>query len=335
MLGTLALGILAGPALAQSMPSGAEGETAQSAPASPLPPAIASLRAQDARVLDLGYRLTTGNARFCHHDRTASAGLLLHDMAAYGDGATLRDLLGLEGDVGVQALVPGGPAERAGLRVDDTVLAIGDMNIADIAMEDDKRWQRIETIREAAEDLLQDTGTLPLTVARPDGPLRIVIAGTPACRSRFEIGEGGRAVADGHRVVIGPEFAAIDYSDPLLAAVLAHEFAHNLLHHRAWFDANGGRKRKAVRLTEREADRLMPWLLANAGFEPQAAAQFFEKWGPRHGGWIFRARSHDGWDERVDFIEEEIARMNALGSADWSQHFQHEELPGDVSVPGR
>ena len=46
-------------------------------------------------------------------------------------------------------------------------------------------------------------------------------------------------------------------ADPLLAAVLAHELAHNVLKHRAWFDANGGRKRKAVRMTEREADIAM------------------------------------------------------------------------------
>ncbi|MBB3034261.1 hypothetical protein [Alteriqipengyuania lutimaris] len=297
----------------------------------PLPEDVAQLRAQDARVLVLGYRLLTGNARYCE-DATSSAGLLLHDMAAYGAGDRLRRVLGLTGDVGVQALVPGGPAERAGVVVDDTVLAIGAMRIADIATEGAEPWERIETIRAEAERLLAQTGRLPITVMRSEGPATIEIDGVPACRSRFEIGEGGRAVADGHRIVIGPDFAGIDYPDPLLAAVLSHELAHNLLRHRAWFDANGGRKRKAVRLTEREADRLMPWLLANAGFDPRAAMRFFEEWGPRHGGWIFRARTHDGWDERVEFIEAELPLIESLQQSerelDWAQHFSREELPG-------
>ncbi|WP_370178083.1 hypothetical protein [Alteriqipengyuania sp.] len=299
-----------------------------------LPSAVAELRTQDARVLTLGYRLKTGNARYCQ-DATSTAGLLLHDMALYKDGETLRRILGLGSDVGVQALVSGGPAERAGVRIDDTVIAIGTSDVADFALEDGKPWTRIEAIRAETERLLDETGSLSITVLRGTGPIVLDIEGVPACRSRFEIGDDSRAVADGHRVVIGSRFVGIDYPDPLLAAVLAHEMSHNLLRHRAWFDANGGRKQKAVRLTEREADRLSPWLLANAGFDPRAGAEFFSKWGPVHGGWIFRARSHDGWDERVEFIEAEIAEMETLGSTDWSQHFVKEKLPGKVRVAGR
>ena len=327
----LALLAIALPAAAQAPQEEPTG-TALAAPA-PLPPEVAELRRQDARVLDLGYRLVTGNARFCDAP-SASAGLLLHDMVAYGEGEKLRGLLGLRGDIGVQALVPDGPAMRAGVQVDDTVVAIGDLAVADIPMQGAKPWERIETIRAEAERLLAETGALPLTVLRADGPVSLTIAGVPACRSRFEIGEGSRAVADGHRVVIGPDFAGVDYPDPLLAAVLAHELAHNLLGHRAWLDANG-RKRKNIRLTEREADRLMPWLLVNAGFAPEDASRFMERWGPRYGGWIFRARTHDGWDERVEFIEAEFPAIEAARSvesgasegADWPRGFRREDLP--------
>ena len=325
---SLASGLGALPAQAQT-PEAAP--AAVDAPRAALPPEIAELRRQDERVLRLGYRLVTGNARFCT-DRTHTAGLLLHDMGAYGEGDRLRSLLGLTGDIGVQALVPDGPAARVGVRVDDTVLAVGDLVIADIPIEKAKSWERIETIRAKSESLLAQTGALPLTIRRAGGPVTLTITGEPACRSRFEIGEGGRAVADGHRVVIGPEFAGIDYPDPLLAAVLGHEFAHNILRHREWFDANGGRKQSTVRLTEREADRLMPWLLANAGFDPVAGAHFFERWGPRHGGWIFRARSHDGWDERAEVILAEIPLIEAQlaqgDGADWAAGFRREELPG-------
>ncbi len=85
-----------------------------------------------------------------------------------------------------------------------------------------------------------------------------------------------------------------------------------------------------MRLTEREADRLMPWLLANAGHEPEAAARFMERWGPRHGGGLFRKRTHEGWDERTDAIRAEVAKVMVLlaseGKADWARHFQRETL---------
>ena len=71
-----ALGVAGAPLSAQQQPS--------------LPSALAELRAQDARVLTLGYRLVTGNARYCS-DTTFTAGLLLHDMAPYEDGSSSCD----------------------------------------------------------------------------------------------------------------------------------------------------------------------------------------------------------------------------------------------------
>ncbi len=296
----------------------------------PLPAEVIELRNKDTRVLTIGYRLVTGNARYCE-TKTYAAGLLLHDVGAYGDSDGLRKTLGLQGDVGVQALVPGGPAQQAGLHVDDTVIAIGDLSIADIPNENAKRWERIETIRAETERLLSETGTLPLTVLREGAPVVVTIEGVPACPSRFEVGLGKRAVADGHRVVIGPEFVGIDYPEALLAGIVAHEFAHNMLRHRAWFDAYGKRTGKGVRLTEREADRLSPWLLANAGLDPRGGVEFFKKWGPRHGMWIFRDRSHDAWDERAENMAAELPQIELLmeseGGADWSRHFHREKLP--------
>ena len=91
------------------------------------------------------------------------------------------------------------------------------------------------------------------------------------------------------------------------------------------------RKRRAVRLTEREADRLMPWLLANAGYDPGAAHRFMVRWGKKHDPGVFRKRTHDGWDERAEFIAAEIPLVERLlkseGHADWSRHFWREIDP--------
>ena len=135
---------------------------------------------------------------------------------------------------------------------------------------------------------------------------------------------GKRAVADGSRVIFGRDFAGFAYAEDEFAAAVAHELAHNLLRHRKMFDAVG-RSQSLVRLTERDADRMMPWLLYNAGYDPRASVRFMTRWGPKYGGGLLRDRSHDGWDERVEFIEAEIATMEAAlaetGKADWSQHF--------------
>ncbi|MBT8427042.1 MAG: hypothetical protein KJO02_03330, partial [Erythrobacter sp.] len=90
--------------------------------------------------------------------------------------------------------------------------------------------------------------------------------------------------------------------------------------------------RRLTRLSERDADRIMPWLLWNAGYDPRGAVRWMERWGPKHGGGLLRKRTHDGWDERVEFIEAEIATLNALiaehgwepGEADWRTYFRQQ-----------
>ncbi|QYU67333.1 hypothetical protein J4558_20715 [Leptolyngbya sp. 15MV] len=171
-----------------------------------------------------------------------------------------------------------------------------------------------------------------MTWRQADGaPATARLDAVPACRTRFEVAAlGNRAVADGTRVVLGDRFAGFGYPDDLFAAAVAHELAHNVLGHRAWLDANG-RSLRHVRLTEREADRLAPWLLANAGYDPAAMARFMARWGPRHGGGLFRKRTHEGWDERVEAIEAELPLVaqarDASGQADWSRHFRREIAP--------
>ena len=75
---------------------------------------------------------------------------------------------------------------------------------------------------------------------------------------------GTRAAADGKRVVMGRKFPAFAYPEELLAAALAHEFAHNLLAHRAWLTAAvAGAFRRAGHPAPEEAARR--WLVLRDG----------------------------------------------------------------------
>lgn len=290
--------------------------------------AIAQYQAFDQRLQDVGWKLVRGNVDFCERV-IPSIGLQLQDMASYGSPAIARAALGLTRDFAVQTAARGSPAALSGLfsaNREVTKLAWYDPNEWDAGEKMD--WQRLVAAHDHVDAVLSEHGGIEVHFA--DGETAQVQP-VEVCATRFELmGDGSRAVADGERVVIGIEFPAFAYEEPVFAGVVAHELAHNLLGHRAWL-SKVGRKQRTIRHAEREADRLMPWLLANAGYDPEAAREFMERWGPGNDGWIFRDRSHDGWDERAQFIAAEIPKIRELmvreGHADWSVHFRREIDP--------
>ncbi|UOR16087.1 M48 family metallopeptidase [Qipengyuania aquimaris] len=286
----------------------------------------------EARLYTAGYRLALANAPFCEETIPAS-GFAIHDAASYSEAKAVRAQLGLRGDIGVQAVAPGSPAEVAGLRRDDTILAIGGRMVETTWPPTKEGWQRQVTLLGAIASEGED-GTLDLLVARPGSDLiRLSIPTAPTCASRFEVLDSSDAAwADGKRVAMGRKWPPFAYEDEnAFAASVAHELAHNVLGHLVTRKETG-RKRSLIRLSERDADRIMPWLLWNAGYDPRGAVRWMQAWGPKHGGGLLRKRTHDGWDERVEFIEAEIATLEAKiaehgwsrGEADWRTHFRQE-----------
>ncbi len=290
--------------------------------------AIERYQSFDQRLQDVGWQLVRGNAPFCDR-QILSIGLQLQDLKSYGGPEVARRALGLTGDFAVQTAARGSPAAQTGLFAQNreiTRLERFDPN--EWVAGERLYWQRLTLAHDHIDAMLSEHGGI--TIHFSEGPAARVQP-VEVCASRFELmGEGSKAVADGDRVVIGIDFPAFQYSEEVFAGVVAHELAHNLLRHADWLDRNG-RKRRNVRLIEREADRLMPWLMANADYDPVAAQTFMEEWGPRHDGGLLRARTHDGWDERADFIAAELPQIRALieqtGAADWRTHFRREIDP--------
>lgn len=284
---------------------------------------IAAFQDQEARLFAIGYRLAAANAPYCSR-RTPTIGLLAHDAQAYAQSDAVRSLLGLSGDIGVQAVAEGSPAAAAGLRQNDTLIAIDAEPTRDLSFSEERRWERAALINR----WLASTDPIELEWRGRAGDVSsATIVPTLACASAFELTSGNsKAYADGSRVLVGADFPGFAYPDDEFAAAIAHEMAHNVLGHIDFLDKEK-RKRSLVRLSERDADRLMPWLLANAGYDPRAAVRFMQRFGPRHGGGLLRKRTHDGWDERVEFIEAEVLAIDVLRSsnpaafADWSKDF--------------
>ncbi len=272
----------------------------------------------------VGYLLATSNAAFCEN-RIAVSGFLHHDAEAYGEPAAVRYLFGLVGDIGIQSVAPGSPAYEAGLRQNDTLISLANEPVAERWVPTNPGWKRASAIDDTLEAALAK-GPVTVVWANANGFNAASLQPAVACASRFElIGSSKTASADGNRVIIGKDFPGFAYEEDEFAAAIAHEMAHNLLGHHVLLERTG-RNRESVRLSERDADRLMPWLLANAGYEPAAAVRFMKQWGPKHGGGIFRKRTHDGWDERVEFIEAELSLIESEladhGAANWKEHFR-------------
>ena len=287
---------------------------------------LAAFQALDGRVQSAAWRLVRGNAPYCG-DVAPGIGLILFDAAGFGDPKAVRDALKLPGDIAVGAVALDSPTARAGLRAAQPLAAVAGQAVELLPPARPGDYTRLTGLHDRVDASLRANGTLNLTDAAGNA---ISISGEPTCITRFELlSSGSKAAADGRRVVIGRKLVEALPDDDLLAAALAHELAHNLLGHRARLDASG-RSWGKVRVTEREADRLAPWLLANAGYDPQAAVRFFERWGPKFDLGLFATPDHDGWKTRVRKVAAEIEVMNramisnADGQANWARDFVHE-----------
>lgn len=277
--------------------------------------ALQQLRAEDTRLQSIGWRLARGNAPFCAN-AAPSAGLLLYDVRNFSDSQQVRAALGIAGEIAIGAVAAGSPAQRAGLRGDEEVIALGDDAMAALPDVPEGDTARVDGLHDRIDAALLAHGAL--TVTTPKG--RYTITGEPACRARFElVEESGRARSDGWRVQIGRDVLAALANDDELAALMAHELAHAILRHRMRLDA-AKRTARAVRETEREADRLMPWLLRNAGYDPAAAARWVTGWLRGRDRGLLRAPTHDGWQNRLTLVSAEVALATAApGDApvDW------------------
>lgn len=297
---------------------------------------ISRFQDADQRLQDVGWQLARGNVGFCPKV-VPSIGLQLQDMASYGAPAIARKALGLKGDFAVETAARGSPAAANGaLTRNREIVALERFDPNQWPAGPSMDWQRLVKAHDHIEAMLTEHGGIALGFA--DGSA-VRLLPVEVCATRFELmGDGAKAVADGSRVVIGINFPAFAYDEPVFAALVAHELAHNVLGHDAWLDRNG-RNRKHVRRTEREADRLIPWLLANAGYDPAAGVTFMQQWGSQHDAGLSLLRKHDGWDERAEFIAAELPLIAELmgreGRADWTAHFRREIDPEGGLLPER
>ncbi|WBH16148.1 M48 family metallopeptidase [Sphingomonas radiodurans] len=276
-----------------------------------------ALRAIDLRLATIVHRLATANAPLCREQAPAT-GLVLHAVNQYDSqtAEAARATFGFAVPIGVEAVVAGSAAARAGIQTDDGVAAIGGHPLTEEATAPSS------TDRDQALELLATQGEhLPLTIVRDGRRQDVTISAPRGCRARYEVmlGPEMTAQSDGRIIQIGVRFFE-RYRDDETAVIVAHELAHLILRHRARLEAAGvkggllgeiGRNARIGQLAETEADVLGVTLLHNAGYDPESAARFWQERGSDIDGGLFRSRTHPATEKRIAAIRAAVAAIPA------------------------
>jgi hypothetical protein len=271
---------------------------------------LASLRAQDERLLRIAEPILARNAPLC--DRTMpDLGVALQSADQYSEESRPP----FAAPVAFAAVLPGSAAALAGIARDDGLVSVD--------------GKAVPTRPDLQDSPLRDSAFAMLAEHPPGSPLvlgvvhagqqrQVTIPVRPVCLALAEIlsGRGNDARSDGRVIQIEYGLAS-RASDEQVAVVFTHELAHSILHHRDRLSAADvnkgflgefGRNRRLNLQAEKEADRLSVYLLANAGIDPRAAPEFWRsKLGRSLSGGIFHDRKHLSAKDRAALLDGEIA----------------------------
>lgn len=301
------------PVLLWSSPLAAQGDSA-----------YAGLREQDVRLARIAERVLAANRSLCV-DLMPIAGMILHSRDQYSDPPP--DWFA-DGSVAIAAILPGSPAERAGLQQNDVVIAIDGTETAALSPGTGA------PLRDAVFERIASVGDRPLSLAvlRTGQRIAMDLDHESGCKALVEVLSDGDNVArsDG-RVIQISQGLAEQLDDVQLATVFAHELAHAVMLHRRRLEAAGvskgllgefGRNQQLNRQVEVEADRLSVHLLANAGYDPAIAGQFWRsEAGSKVDSGILRSSTYPSPAARAELIEEEVRLyLPARQGPSWPGH---------------
>ncbi len=300
------------------LPDGGTGAQPPVAPDS----VLARLHAADVMVEAVGFRLATANAALCRPVGW-DPGFAIHTLEQYQADYRIEAAFSfrLNSWPTVMSIAPGSPAAGAGLNEGDALVAVGGQPLPEIGQTTAAADFTRTAAAQHAIDAAFAGGAATLTVLRTAQRIDIPVHAAPACRSIFQVvpEKAMNGAADGDTVQVSATLVALAQTPDELAGVLAHELAHNILHHRERLDAlhvaRGllapfGRNARLIRGTEIEADRLSLYLVARAGYSVPAALAFWVRLARAKGG-IALDPTHPLWHERIDALQHEAARIAA------------------------
>ena len=272
---------------------------------------LASLRAQDLRLLRIAEPLLAGNLALCDHTMP-DLGVALQSIDQYPANAHPP----FAAPVAFAVVLSGSAAAAAGIERDDGLLSIDGHAI------ERRKGLEASPLRDSAfAALVEHPAGAPLVlgIAHAGSQREVTLSPPRECLAMAELLDDKGSVdarSDGRVIQLGLGLM-LQATDEQIATVFAHELAHSILHHRERLSAADvskgllgefGRNRRLNLKAEEEADRLSVHLLANAGIDPHAAPAFWRsKLGRRLSGGIFHDRMHLSAKDRARMLEKEIS----------------------------
>lgn len=275
------------------------------------------LREQDLRVATVAYRIVTANVALCS-ETGPQTGMVLHSALQYGPRlrAAARRAFGLGDRPAIEVIVPGGPADRAGLSPGDVLIAVGGEALPDPdhgrASDDDHSPASYAPVEEALGrlDAALARGEAQVTVRRGAQTVTVALGSKVGCAYDAQVlpSKEMNASADGRHVFVTTALLRYAVKDETLAVILGHEFAHDVLHHRQRLDRDGfaraflgdlGSTHKSLITAEEEADYAGLYLAARAGYDISGAPEFWRQFAADYGDAWYVRWSHPGSLERA------------------------------------
>jgi beta-barrel assembly-enhancing protease len=278
-----------------------------------LTPQMAAIRAladQDIRVAHVGHRLARagrGAAEdgWCDGVVTMS-GMVVQDGAQFPAQDRLAAKEGLQIGDGptIVAVLPDTGAAWAKLKPGDRIVSINGEKIdANIRRNPYARMAQLEQFLAKPPGL----GNWTIEVLRADGSaFGSYLVAQAGCPSVFQVlpRKQVNARADGRYVQIYSGMLDFVRNDDELAAVVAHELAHNILKHQA--------RKTPSKQAEYEADRLSVALVMRAGYRIDAIVPFWTRFEARTNAGIFADGTHPSAKKRIAAL---VAAVEALKDA--------------------
>jgi beta-barrel assembly-enhancing protease len=286
----------------------AAGAVALSTPALAAPMSLRAFAEQQVRVATIGYRLEAANANRCAKPQMMT-GMLLHDLSQYDPTVrpSVSQAFSLGSGFGIIQIVPGSAAQRAGLRIDDEIIAVRGVSVEDPAavVRSGKSYRRMEWFAGFLQGSLQN-GPTELLVRRGGAPMRVTLRGEAGCGGEPSLLNSNEqnAWSDGNHVAITTGMLRLAKSDDEIAFVMAHEMSHNLLGH----SHSSASQIFGARRSEIVADQMAVGLMTYAGYQPNSGISFLET-ARRRFWWSSLSLDHPGFGSRIRAVTAAIAAL--------------------------
>lgn len=278
---------------------------ARAAPEADTPPWPVAVQQELVQLGRVEWALRAASAPLCAH-KAAGLGIVVDSLDAYGRSHrdAVRRAVGLADDPQIVAVMAGSPAQRAGLRKGDALLALDGVPVARIGRQADGA-----TLADAVMDRIAASApdrAIRLSVRRNGQALSLAVTPQAVCAARvlLKTEDGIEAHSDGENVAISSGLIAFTQGDDELALVIGHEMAHTILHRGKSFGLFSGKAR------EDEADALGARLASCAGYDVARSLAFWERLARRDRLGFLRLPTHRGAKARAERLRDGLPGLS-------------------------